>query len=132
MLTELPELLYDVEIDAKDWPVVKITTPEKVDDDNLKGFLDDFNGYIKDKKERFALIMDARKTSGMTPRQRRIQTDAMNNAETNQYYICSALVFKSKTLSRVLTAVLWLKKSEYPVKVFSSVEEAHEWVKMQL
>jgi hypothetical protein len=42
------------------------------------------------------------------------------------------MVFKSKMLSLVLTAIMWLKKSEYPVKVFSSVEDAKDWVRTQM
>jgi hypothetical protein len=77
------------------------------------------------------MIMDVSGTSGMTPKQRRIQNDAMSDKSTNQYIDCVAMVFKSKIMSQVLTAVLWCKKTDYPVKVFSSVEDAKDWVKNQ-
>ena len=132
MVKELPELLYDVKTDVTEWPLVVLTTPETVVDENLAGFLADFHDFIIYKNERFSLILDVSQTSGMTPKQRKIQSDSMNKQEVSQHLACVAMVFKSKMLSRVLTAIMWLKKSEYPVKVFSSVEDAKDWVRTQM
>jgi hypothetical protein len=132
MIKELPELLYDVEIDATNWPMVVLTTPEKVDDENLAGFLKDFFEFIKYKAEPYGMIMNASRTSGMTPKQRKVLNGSINDEAVKKYVACVALVFKSKVLSRVLTAILWYKKSGHPVKVFSSLEDAKAWVKTQV
>ena len=132
MVKELPELLYDVKVDSSNWPLLILTTPEVVDDNNLAGFLKDYSDFIREKKERYAVVMNVSNTKAMTPGQRRIMNSAMNDASTRQYMICNAMVFKSKTLSRILTAIMWLKKTEYPVKVFSSQEEALTWAKSKM
>ena len=132
MLTELPDLLYDVKLDTTEWPLLVLTTPGKVDDENLGDFLKDFLDYIAYKKDRYSMVMDVSQTSGMTPKQRKILNSSIGNENTNKYIICVALVFKSKILSRILTAILWYKKSEYPVKVFSSAEDAKDWARTQM
>jgi hypothetical protein len=132
MVKELPELLYDVKVDLTNWPLLVLTTPEVVTDDKLEGFLQSYGDYVREKKEKFAVVVNVSDTEGMTPGQRRIMNASINDPSTSEYLICVGMVFKSKVLSRVLTAILWIKKSDYPVKVFSSVEEAKDWAKSKL
>lgn len=112
-----------VHVDAAEWPVLRVTPPHQITDDEMQAFLAWYRELVLRRREPFALVLDLRRTSGMTPRQRQMITDGMGGEESI-YCRGTAMVFSSAVLRGILTAIFWIRKPRYPTRVFATVEDA--------
>ena len=116
-----------IQLDTAQWPVVVITPPGRpVADDELQAFLDQFAQTVVDKRMPYVLLLNLLGNGGLSPKQRQILMKASDRHE-NRCRLGIGLVFQSSLLRGMLTAILWLRNFEEPVKVFASVEAAMQW-----
>ena len=119
------ELTAEEVVDFSHWPVTVMTPPKWKDE-----YMDFYQYEVKRRGERYALVLDVRNTIKPNPKERKKLTEAMQKSEFNQKYcVCTALVFSSAIMRGILTAVFWLHKPKYPIKVFATPEAAIEWAK---
>ena len=123
------------DLDVSQWPLLVITIPEgKVSDACVNDVLVRYNQLIREKKERYALVVDVSKSEKLNSKQRKIMSEQMNsNREfTGKYCAGTALVFDSVLIAGMLTAVFWVFKPKYETKVFTKTHESIAWAKSQL
>jgi hypothetical protein len=80
------------------------------------------------------MVLDVRKTVGLSPVQRKMITSGVEGDEERLKKYCHgmALVFDSPALKRLLTAIFWVKRPVVPMKVFTDTESALDWAKSQV
>jgi len=123
-----------IRLDMTRWPIVVVVPPDKVTDAELHTFMDEFDNSVRVRRERFVMVLDLRRSSGMLPKQRKMLTDHLNQQPEANLALCqgNALVFESALLRTMLTAILWVRRSTHPVQVFASVDEACNWGRDQM
>ncbi len=126
-----------IKLDTSRWPVLIMTTPkdlEEATEQQLTEFMDLFYGFIAEKKERYALVLNLLNMKKLSSNRRQMHTLSMkrNKALTQKYCACTAMVSESAVFRGVLMAIFWMFKPAYPTKVFKSVEEAISWAEQQL
>lgn len=121
------EFAGGVEIDASRWPLLVLTAPAGgISDENWDTFLARIDQLIGERKGHYASVVDLSKDCMLTPKQR------SRIGASNERCVAQALVFKSTLLSNLLTAIMWLKKPPFPVRVFAGPVEAVDWALKQL
>ncbi len=120
-----------VRIDQSQWPLLIVITPGKMTDEGLEDFLDSYSDIIKSQGERYALVLDVSNTQKLNPIQRKKLVNMMEtNREFNKEHCAGcAMVFSSKILRGILTAIFWIHKPPHPTKVFTAQQEAINWAK---
>jgi hypothetical protein len=110
-----------------------MTLKDSLTDEAIVEFIEAYSELIRDKKERFALILDFRQYADVPSRQRKILTDGMkqNQEIYKQYCVGAAMVFESPVIRGVLMAMFWLVKPDHPTKIFKNYEDAMSWVQSQ-
>ena len=121
-------------LDVSDWPVVRIDTgDEPISDQELLEFCDEYTTTLRANEGPYAVVQDTTKRGDMSPKQRRILGDHMrDHRELTQRCVGYALVFRSSILKHLLTAILWVNKPDYELKVFTDLAEANAWVSGRL
>ncbi len=137
MTSDFLEARSGIKLDTSQWPVLIMTTPEglgETDASELREFMDLFYDFIREKKERYALVLNLLNMKNLSSNRRQIHNLAQksNKELTQKYCSCTALVFESAVLRGVLQAMFWMMKPSYPTKVFKTVEEAISWAKTQV
>ncbi len=122
-------MLSGIGLDVSRWPVVIVTPPASVSNEQLDHFFAAFDREVVSKRRRYSIVLDLRRCQGMPAAQRKILTDRMQRGEDRARMFCvgSALVFESALLRSLLTAIMWVREPPNPVKVFATVDEAAEW-----
>jgi hypothetical protein len=122
-------VLSGIGLDVSRWPVVIVTPPASVSNEQLDHFFAAFDREVVSKRRRYSIVLDLRRCQGMPAAQRKILTDRMQRGEDRARMFCvgSALVFESALLRSLLTAIMWVREPPNPVKVFATVDEAAEW-----
>ena len=122
--------------DKSKWPIIKVTPPTNVSDEDIINALEEFVDYITNQKkgERYGVVLDLRNTKGITVRQRKMITDNMDGMKDYARLYCagSAMVFDSPLLRGMLTAIFWITKPPYPTQVFKTLEDADAWIQSSL
>jgi hypothetical protein len=98
-----------------------------IEDAAMLAHLDWFDGMRKARAAPFAIVLDLRRSSGLTPRQRKMITDRMNHTDAVAPCVANALVFESAVLRGVLTALFWIRRPAYPCEVFRTLDDAIGW-----
>lgn len=122
----------EVLIDQSHWPVLVVTPPPSVTDEALQQNFDDFQGILRERPGPYACVVDLRVSRGLTPKQRRMITDSITDVEAVQDRspcMGFAMVFSSRALQRILTAIFWVRRPSYPIKVFVRIDDAFEWAR---
>ena len=118
--------------DKSKWPVIKVTPPTNVSNEDIIKILEEFVEFISVEKkgERYGVVQDLRNTKGITSQQRKLITDNINGMKdyAAQYCVGSAMVFDSPVLRGMLTAIFWITKPPYPTQVFKTIEDAEDWI----
>lgn len=116
--------------DMSRWPVVLITLPKAVTDDQLADLIVHTARMKKDRPGMYALVLDLRKTEAVSPTQRKMLTDSMEKLDGESAPDrCAgvALVFSSQVLRGVLTAIFWVRRPACPCSVFTDRGDALVW-----
>jgi hypothetical protein len=119
----------ETRIDFSRWPAVVMTTPEEVVTEDLQRFFEWWEREVEVLREPFILVNDTRKTKEISALQRRLIASWMDPARDTPL-VGTALVFRSALMRGFLTAMMWLNRPAYPVKVFGDLEEAIAWAQV--
>lgn len=117
-------------IDQSAWPRVRIhVTDVAVPDGALLRSVSVLGGIAK-RGERYTLLFDARNAKPLGAQQRKLLADASLPTAAYAARNCagSAIVVNNMVIAGIVTALHWLKPTDYPEKVFSSVGEAEAWL----
>jgi hypothetical protein len=117
-------------IDERDWPRVRIHIADvAVPDDALLRSVKQL-GDIAKRGERYTLLFDGRGAKPLGAQQRRLLADASLPTAPYAARNCagSAIVVNNMVLAGIVTALHWLKPTDYQEKVFSSMEDAEAWL----
>jgi hypothetical protein len=122
-------VLNGIGLDVSRWPVVIVTPPASVSNEQLDHFFAAFDRDVASRKRRYSIVLDLRRCQGMPAAQRKMLTDRMQRGEDRARVFCvaSALVFESALLRSLLTAIMWVREPPNPVKIFATVDEGAEW-----
>ena len=119
-----------LKIDERAWPRVRINIADvPVPDEALLRSVEQL-GAIAKRGERYTLLFDARGAKPLGAQQRKLLADASVPTAPYAARNCagSAIVVSNMVLAGIVTALHWLKPTDYPEKVFSSLEEAEAWL----
>ena len=120
-------------IDESDWPRVRIHIANTaVPDEALLRSVHQL-GAIAKRGERYTLIFDGRGAKPLGAQQRKLLADASLPTAPYAARNCagSAIVVNNVVLAGIVTALHWLKPTDYPEKVFSTMEDAEAWLDEQ-
>jgi hypothetical protein len=118
-------LLYD---DSRA-PLVVVTSTGESSNEDYDAYLERLTALVR-RRQRYAIVFDARRSARPTPRQRQKQADWMqaNSSAIRSYNVGIAFVIDSAIVRGALTAILWLQETPSPHKVFASLDGAEQWV----
>ena len=119
-------------VSTSQWPVIVYTAPGAVSDDEMQAVMDEVQ-TLKRLGAVHALVLDVRKVSQLSPKQRRMITTQMEDdkAITEQFTAGVALVFESRLLRGFLTAIFWVRPAIAPTRVFNAPQDAIAWCAAQ-
>lgn len=112
--------------DESQWPLVILRFPsESVLDSDLEEFGARQRAML-DRGQPYVEIADASNARIFEPRQRRWMGEFMKATHSDATRLCKGLVviIRSKIVQGGLTAVLWVIKPAYPMKIVASSDEA--------
>ncbi len=133
MTVSFPKSTFGFEVDVSEWPVLVITAPRRVTDEDMKSFTESIGQFLTAKSERYAFVIDTRATENLDMFQRQLHVEFMKKRKefTDKFCAATALVFDSFLLRGVLLAILWAFKPSYPIRVFKTPKDAIDWAKTQ-
>jgi hypothetical protein len=120
--------------DASRWPLVEVTWPTKaVSDEEFQRAVGELSAFSH-RKQRFVTLHRAIKAARPTPNQRAFAAKQQAaDAPVSRRWLCGvAVVVNSPLLAGVVTAINWLIPSPYPLRTFSSLNEAKAWLDTRL
>jgi len=121
--------MAQIGLDTSRWPVPIVTPEGIVSPTELSEFFVSYSAMIEKRREPYVLIIDLRRAADMPAAQRKILTDYMKKQEETLGRLCAgtALIFESKLMKALLTAIFWVKNPPQEVRVFNTLQEAQSW-----
>ena len=119
-----------IKLDLSHWPVAVTTPPQStVSDEELSDYLSRYYDLTEERGGNYVTVIELTGHPGITATQRSHITEYMRSIEQRDSATCvgTGLVFDSKMLRGLLTAIFWVKRPEYEIKVFGDVQTAIEW-----
>lgn len=115
-------------IDESRWPLVIATFDGDASDEEHLAWLRERTSQLL-RRERHALILDARKCGALPPSQRKIQADWQreHTALAQKYTLGVAFLSASPVMRGILTAVIWLQPIKWPHEVVGTWDQAEQW-----
>jgi hypothetical protein len=97
-------------------------------DEEVAGYLDQLRVF-RERREPYALIIEASASRGFSARQRKMQADYIQaGMQLSRVYLRAfAFVAQSAFQRGMLTAILWLNPPQWPHRIFSTTSEATAW-----
>ena len=125
--------MAQIEVDTTQFPIVRVTLPASVSDDDVRAYLDQLR-ILRERRRPYALIIDATGSGGFSPKQRQMQGEYIRSGiELSRRYLRAfAFVSASPWKRAMLSGVFWLSGIEWPHKVCGSLAEAEEWARSHL
>jgi len=116
-----------------EWPIVHIEPPcGAVSEELLASALAEYAEAVSARSGAFATLCDLGDRLGLTPPQRRMLADSLSRDDAAaKRCVAQAVVIRAPVARHMFTAVLWMSRPLFPVRVFSSVEEARAWLRSQ-
>jgi hypothetical protein len=119
--------------DVSRFPIVVVTGPAVV----TMATVEEYNAAIKAclaRREEFVVVSDARATREMGAVERKATADfeRQHFDELRRWMHALALVFSSRMMWGLATAVSWLSTPPYPKRCFLDVGEAEAWARAKL
>ena len=121
-----------IETDLSQWPLVLVRPPVTVTDAQMRAYLDRFDAEVIRREEPYGVVLDLRKTKAITPKQRAMLTESMERHDSAALCQGTAMVFDSRLLKAILSAIFWVRRPAYPTRVFTDVDEGCLWVQGRL
>lgn len=118
------------QFDESAWPIVRVTTPDYIlDDDAFLEYLDRLSGY-HERGELFGFLFDVRSSPPMPAKQRSLIAERIEQDAARSGRRCPCALVVSNALQKgVVKVVMWLLHEPHPVSVFSSIDEGEEWLR---
>lgn len=117
--------------DDRDWPLVRIIPNQQTP--SLEVFSEQIRGarVLYQRRTPFGMLLDARGLPILPAAHRRVLADQMkeDNAAYPGYMRGWAIVIDSAVQAGIMTAVVWLFHTPYPVRMFSDLAPAEAWVR---
>jgi hypothetical protein len=122
-----------ITVDDSRWPIARVKLPAVASDDEVRQYLDQLR-VLRDRRERYALIIDANDSRGFSPKQRQMQASyiASGLPLSAQYLRAFAFVASSAMQRGMLTAIFWLNPPRWPYRIFAHIEQAEVWARQQI
>ena len=118
--------------DESRWPLLVLRIPERYTHEEFVDHCNRVRAYFE-RKERFAMVTDARGSYHPNATQRRLMVSTIELAGTRALNcVGCAVVVNSGLLAGVLTALQWATKLPYPSVNVTSPLEAEEWCRQRL
>ena len=121
-----------IRIDDSNWPIMIVTPPLRVSDQQMQDFLVRHRALEHERNEDYVLVLDLRGTGKLTGEQREMMTEGMAKTEDDTPCRALAMIFESQVLRGILSMMFWVRKPPYPTKVFATPEDAFPWVRQTL
>lgn len=120
--------LAAITVDSSRWPLLCVRLPESVTDDEVQDYLDQLRTF-RERREAYALIIEASASRGFSARQRKMQADYIQSGMhlSRVHLRAFAFVADSSFQRGMLTAILWLNPPEWPHRIFRTTGEAIAW-----
>lgn len=119
------------------WPVMVLVLPPVVEPEDIKPFVDELRAFLTKRPftERFACISDLTMVDG---RRSEASTRAMLGTALHEltleirarggpHMVVEARVTPSAVVRGISMAIEWINRSEWPVRFFSTMEDATQW-----
>ncbi|MCP4196243.1 MAG: hypothetical protein GY762_03755 [Proteobacteria bacterium] len=123
-----------IRLDTSNWPILALTPTDNASDQSIQDFMGEFFDMLMAKKERYALIVDLRKRTNMSRKQRKLMSDELNKHKefAEEYNAGTALIVNSGVMRGIMMSVFWLFNPKHPTDVFKTTEDAFAWANSQL
>ena len=121
-----------IQMDESQWPVLIVTPPRTVSDEQMAEFLGRHRALERQRAQDYVIVLDLRNTGKLTPGQRELLTEGMAGDESETWLRGLAMVFESRVLRGVLSMIFWVRKPPYPTRVFATPMEALPWARETL
>src|SRR5262245_44726284 len=101
--------------DASAWPLLRMRWPRKVEADDVKVFIAEYDTYVK-RREPFALVVDARDADMPSAMVRKALADYQRDhiELLTRYVRADATIVNSAIAKMVITAVNWFAPPAFP------------------
>ena len=122
-----------IRLDATHTPIVRVTLGREGNDGDFQAYLADSDRVLQDGRP-YALVYDALGGYGLSPVQRRLQTEWIQRNHTTLHQLCVAGAFAitSSAVRGALTAILWVAPLPFEFRTFGTALEAEIWVREKL
>jgi len=122
----------EIELELEAWPVVRVRPHGQPDDAQMRRFLDEYRAMEAARGGPYVLVLDLRFCAKISPAQRKMLTDDMAEPGEDAPCRAMAMIFDSKILRGILTAIFWVRRPPYPLRVFNEPGEGELWALEQL
>ena len=119
--------------DESEKPLMRMTYQGVPDDAEWERHIAVMSDWAR-RNEVYGVVIDAREVGRITPTQRRGIMDWITRDKEHLRLNCAggAMIFASPLQQGLWTAISWVTPSPIPVKMFSEVPGAENWVRSQL
>jgi hypothetical protein len=114
----------------EEWPIVTIVSPPTVTDEEMANHLAEFSAEVKRRKEPCVVVLDLQECEKLSVTQRKMTTENMLEMDARNQILGCAMVFESRLLRGILTAMFWVHRPRYPTRIFNTLAEARDWADM--
>jgi hypothetical protein len=114
------------------WPIVQVTAPPLVTDEGLRAHLDEFEAEVRARGGGAAVLLDLRVCERLSVAQRRMLSERMERNDEAGLARSCAMVFESRLLRGILTAMFWVYRPRYSTRTFANHRDAFEWSQMMV
>ena len=127
----MPAMQQPFVASSQDWPVLRIDSPTT--EVAIESFFDIIDGALA-RGQTFGVLHDIRGMPGINAAQRKAFADYIDRQRTAlaANIVAHGVVVKRSLERGIVTAVLWLSPTPFPVRVFTSPREAEDWVRSKL
>ena len=116
-------------VDEARWPLVVLRATAAVDDPDALNASYRALERVLAKQRRFLMLFDLRGASSSPSRRRRLLDWGLRHEQALRAYLgASGLVVGNGFERGFVTAMLWLQPVPWPMRVFSSLQEAEAWL----
>lgn len=121
------------EYDDSRWPVVRVISPDKLDDATFERHIQRLTAYLE-RRQPLVFVMELRSATSLSIEQReRIRRhEAEHRDLIAQFQRGVAIVVHSAFQRATVSALFWLIRSPSPTQTFASAELAMTWAKALL
>lgn len=120
-------------IDESCWPLVIVRYPKRIDDADFEAHLARVTRFVR-RAEPWGMLNDSRGAGHPSAKQRKdiVRMYEENEAAVRAHWRGTAVIFDSRVIVGVITAMTWLKAPIHPFQCFTDYDEGLRWVAARL